>query len=65
MVDINQQVFLDSLSFSRMKPVFRGYEEWSAVVGDGMAPIWLGEADLNITLDSVVPQADEVLANNQ
>jgi multiple sugar transport system substrate-binding protein len=48
-----------------MKPVFRGYEEWSAVVGDGMTPIWLGEADLNTTLDAVVPQADEVLANNQ
>ncbi len=63
MVDINQQVFLDSLEFSRMKPVFRGYEEWSAVVGDGMAPIWLGEAELNPTLDEVVPQADEVLAN--
>lgn len=65
MVDINQQVFLDSLGFARMKPVFRGYEEWSAVVGDGMTPIWLGEVDLNTTLDAVVPQADEVLANNQ
>jgi multiple sugar transport system substrate-binding protein len=65
MVDINQQVFLDSLEFARMKPVFRGYEEWSAVVGDGMAPIWLGESDLNTTLDAVIPQADEVLANNQ
>lgn len=65
MVDINQQVFLDSLGFARMKPVFRGYEEWSAVVGDGMAPIWLGEADLNTTLDSVIPQADAVLANNE
>jgi multiple sugar transport system substrate-binding protein len=65
MVDINQQVFLDSLDFARMKPVFRGYEEWSAVVGDGMAPIWLGEADLNPTLDEIVPQADQVLANNQ
>jgi multiple sugar transport system substrate-binding protein len=65
MVDINQQVFLDSLEFARMKPVFRGYEEWSAAVGDGMAPIWLGEADLNATLDSVIPQADAILANNQ
>ncbi len=65
MVNINQQVFLDSLEFSRMKPVFRGYEEWSAAIGDGMAPIWLGEADLNPTLDSVVPQADAILTNNQ
>jgi multiple sugar transport system substrate-binding protein len=65
MVSINQQVFLDSLEFARMKPVFRGYEEWSAVVGDGMAPIWLGEQDLSPTLDTVIPQADEVLVNNQ
>ncbi len=65
MVNINQQAFLDSLEFARMKPVFKGYEEWSAAVGDGMAPIWLGEADLNPTLDEVIPTADEVLANNQ
>ncbi len=63
MVAINQQIFLDALGYAKMKPVFKGYEEWSAVVGDGMAPIWLGEADLNSTLDTVVPQADEVLAN--
>lgn len=65
MVDINQQVFLDSLSFARMKPVVKGYEEWAAAIGDGMAPIWLGEAELNSTLDTVIPVADEVLQNNQ
>jgi multiple sugar transport system substrate-binding protein len=65
MVNINQKVFLDSLSFARMKPVFKGYDEWASAVGDGMAPIWLGEADLNATLDSVVPQADGVLAKNK
>jgi multiple sugar transport system substrate-binding protein len=65
MVDINQQVFLDSLSFARMKPVVKGYEEWAAAIGDGMAPIWLGEAELNPTLDTVIPVADEVLQNNQ
>jgi multiple sugar transport system substrate-binding protein len=42
MVDINQQVFLDSLSFARMKPVVKGYEEWAAASGDGLAPIGLG-----------------------
>ena len=40
--DINQQVFLDSLAFAHMKPVFKGYDEWSAAVGDGMATIWTG-----------------------
>ena len=65
MVNINQQVFLDSLAFARMKPVFKGYDEWASTIGDGMAPIWLGEADLNTTLDSVVPEADAVLAKNK
>jgi multiple sugar transport system substrate-binding protein len=62
-IDINQQVFLDSLAFAHMKPVFKGYDEWASVIGDGMAPIWAGEdVDLNAILDEIIPQADEVLA---
>ncbi len=61
---INQQVFLDSLAFAHMKPVFKGYDEWSSAIGDGMAPIWTGEAELQPTLDTVIPAADEVLAKN-
>jgi multiple sugar transport system substrate-binding protein len=65
-IDINQQVFLDSLKFAQMKPVFKGYDEWAATIGDTMAPIWAGEgADLNTTLDEIIPQADEVLAKNK
>jgi multiple sugar transport system substrate-binding protein len=48
-----------------MKPVFKGYDEWASTIGDGMALIWSGEAELNATLDTVVPQADEVLAKNK
>ena len=59
---LNQQVFLDSLAFAHMKPVFRGYDEWAAAVGDGLAPVWSGEAELNPTLDEVVKAADAVLA---
>jgi multiple sugar transport system substrate-binding protein len=62
--NINQQVFLDSLAFARMKPVFKGYDEWSSAVGDTMAPIWTGEAELDPTLDAAVKAADEVLSNN-
>jgi multiple sugar transport system substrate-binding protein len=65
MVSINQQVFLDSLSYAHMKPVFKGYDEWASTIGDGMALIWSGEAELNPTLDSVVPAADEILAKNK
>jgi multiple sugar transport system substrate-binding protein len=62
---IDQKVFLDSLAFAHMKPVFKGYDEWAAAVGDGMIPIWTGEAELNPTLDEVVQAADEVLAKNK
>jgi hypothetical protein len=30
-----------------------------------MLPIWLGEAELNPTLDTVVPQADAILASSK
>jgi multiple sugar transport system substrate-binding protein len=62
---INQQIFIDSLAFAHMKPVFRGYDEWSSTVGDGLTPMWNGEAELNPTLDSIVISADQVLVNNQ
>ncbi|HTP02971.1 MAG TPA: sugar ABC transporter substrate-binding protein [Anaerolineales bacterium] len=62
---ITQQIFLDSLAFAHMKPVFKGYDEWSSTIGDGMAPIWTGAAELNPTLDTVIPAADEVLAKNK
>ena len=62
---IDQQIFLDSLAFAHMKPVFKGYDEWSATVGDGMADVWTGLKELGPTLDEVVPAADEVLAKNK
>ncbi len=62
---INQQIFIDSLAFAHMKPVFKGYDEWSSTVGDALTPMWNGEAELNPTLDSIVISADAVLAKNQ
>ena len=62
---IDQKVFLDSLAFAHMKPVFKGYDEWASAIGDGMAPIWTGEAELGPTLESAVAAADEVLASNK
>lgn len=64
-IAINQQVFLDALQYANIKPVFKGYDEWASAVGDGMAPVWSGEADLNKTLDEVVVAADDVLAKNK
>jgi multiple sugar transport system substrate-binding protein len=62
---INHQIFIDSLAYAHMKPVFKGYDEWASVVGDGMTPVWNGEADLSTTLDKIVVDADAVLAKNQ
>jgi multiple sugar transport system substrate-binding protein len=62
---INHQIFIDSLAFAHMKPVFKGYDEWASTVGDGMTPVWNGEADLNTTLDQIIVTADEVLAKNK
>ncbi|MGD0174447.1 MAG: extracellular solute-binding protein [Anaerolineales bacterium] len=62
---INHQIFIDSLAYAHMKPVFKGYDEWASVVGDGMTPVWNGEADLNKTLDAIVVDADAVLAKNK
>jgi multiple sugar transport system substrate-binding protein len=59
---INQQVFLDSVAFAHTKPIFKGYTLWADAVGNGMALIWSGEAELDPTLDQVVKDADAVLA---
>jgi multiple sugar transport system substrate-binding protein len=62
---INNQIFIDSLAYAHMKPVFKGYDEWASVVGDGMTPVWNGEADLTKTLDKIILDADAVLAKNK
>ncbi len=62
---IDEKVFLDSLAFAHMKPVFKGYDAWSSAIGDGMATIWTGETELVPTLNDAVKAADEVLASNQ
>ncbi len=64
-VSINQKVFLDALDYAHVKPAFRGYDEWATTIGDGMLPVWNGEAPLDDTLNEIVPAADDVLANNQ
>jgi multiple sugar transport system substrate-binding protein len=62
---IDQKVFLDALAYAQMKPSFKGYDEWSTVVGDGLVPAWTGEKPIDAVLDEIVPAADEVLAKNK
>jgi len=59
---INQRVFLDAVAYAHLKPIFKGYTLWADAVGNGIAPIWSGEAELGPTLDLVVVDADKVLA---
>ncbi len=61
---IRQQVFLDAIEYARVKPSFRGYDEWATAVGDALVPVWTGEMSIDDALDAIVPAADEVLANN-
>lgn len=58
---IDQRVFLDALSYARIKPSFRGYEEWSTVVGDALLPVWNGDTAIDDALDEIGPAADDVL----
>jgi multiple sugar transport system substrate-binding protein len=62
---IDHKVFLDALEYARVKPTFRGYEEWSTVVGDGLYNVWIGDAAISDALAEIVPAADEILAKNQ
>lgn len=61
--DIDHKLFLDTMDYARVKPCFRGYDEWATLIGDGMVPIWLGEAELEPTLETLIPQADQILTD--
>ncbi len=61
----NHKVFLDALAYAHAKPSFRGYEEWSAAVGDTLAMVWTGEMSMDDALAEIVPAADAALAANQ
>src|SRR5574341_1002028 len=62
---INHQLFLDVMQYARVKPCFRGYDEWATLIGDGMSPIWIGEAELEPTMQELIPQADAILQEAQ
>ena len=62
--EIDQTIFTDAVAYAHTKPSFRGYEEWSAAVGDLLAEVWLGELSMSEALAEIVPSADEILADN-
>ena len=63
--DIDHSIYVAALDYARMKPVFRGYEEWSAAVGDSLYLIWSGDYSVADALAEAVAAGDDALARNQ
>jgi multiple sugar transport system substrate-binding protein len=62
---IDHKLFIDALQYAHLKPVFRGYEEWSAAVGDALNSAWTGAMTVNDAIAEAVQNGDDALAKNQ
>jgi multiple sugar transport system substrate-binding protein len=62
---MDHTLFVDALAYAHLKPVFRGYEEWSAAIGDSLTLAWTGEASVEQALAEAVSLGDEALAKNR
>ena len=64
-VKIDHSIYVKALDYAHMKPVFKGYEEWSGAVGDALITIWSGEASVADALAEAVAGGDDALARNR
>lgn len=62
---IDHSLYVAALDYAHLKPVFRGYEEWSGAVGDTLLTIWSGDYAVADALAEAVAAGDEALARNQ
>ena len=62
---IDHSIYVKALDYARMKPVFKGYEEWSGAVGDALHMIWTEEMSVADALAEAVAGGDEALARNR
>ena len=62
---IDHSVYVKALDYARMKPVFKGYEEWSGAVGDALHMIWTEEMSVADALAEAVAGGDDALARNR
>jgi energy-coupling factor transporter ATP-binding protein EcfA2 len=62
---IDHSLFVKTLDYARVKPVFRGYEEWSAAFGDALNLIWTEELSVEDGLAEAVAGGDDALARNK
>lgn len=61
----NHRVFLDALDYAHTKPSFKGYEEWSGIVGEELSMVWTGQESMDDALANIPPAADDVLSANR
>jgi multiple sugar transport system substrate-binding protein len=64
-VKIDHALYVKALDYAHVKPVFKGYEEWSGAVGDALLTIWSGEASVEDGLAEAVAGGDDALARNR
>lgn len=62
---IDHSLYVKALDYAHLKPVFKGYEEWSAAMGDALNTVWSGEAELADGLAEAVAGGDDALAQNR
>ena len=62
---IDHSLYVEALDYAHQKPVFKGYEEWSAAVGDALHSVWSGETTLEDGLAEAVAGGDDALARNK
>lgn len=60
-IKINQKIFLDAIGYAHMKPVFKGYDAWSAAFGDAMSSIWKPDAQIETIMKTAVQSANDSL----
>lgn len=64
-VKIDHSLYVKALDYAHVKPVFKGYEEWSSAVGDALNMVWGGQIGLEEGLAEAAAGGDAALARNQ
>ena len=62
---IDHSLFVQALDYARVKPSFKGYEEWSGAVGDAISLAWTEGVPLDEALAEAVQNGDDALARNK
>ena len=60
---IDHGLFVAALDYAQLLPVFRGYEEWGAALGDTLNLVWTDQMTLTDGLAEIVAAGDDALSN--